>query len=73
MRTIWLVGMKSGTSTGGVEHSPRYRKKREKQRRAEEARWASLNGPVISYVDESVRRQPQPSEHDDRAVEATAE
>jgi hypothetical protein len=65
---------KTGTSTGGVEASPRWRKKRERARKAEEARWKSLSGPVTSYVDPSaVRPKAEHSGHDDRAVGATAE
>jgi hypothetical protein len=39
--------MKAGTSTGGIEQSTRYRRKRERQRRAEEQAWASLAGEVV--------------------------
>ena len=48
--------MKSGTSTGSIVESPRRKRRRAKQRAAEEARWASLSGPVKTWVDESVRR-----------------
>lgn len=44
---------KTGTSTGGIETSKRYRRKQDRRRREEEARWKSLNGPVISYFDPS--------------------
>lgn len=65
--------MKSGTSTGGVETSPRYQRKKRNERAAEEARWKELNGPVVSYVDESVRRGCQSAQHGDRAAEDTSE
>jgi hypothetical protein len=42
--------VKSGTSTGGVEHSARYRRKLARQRRAEEAEWESKNGPVLLRI-----------------------
>ena len=52
--------MKSGTSTGSIVESPRRKKRRAKERAAEEARWASLNGPVKTWVDPSVRRDREP-------------
>lgn len=39
-----------GTSTGGVEVSPRYRKKQARKRRAEQAEWESKNGPVLLQI-----------------------
>ena len=54
------MARKSGTSTAGIETSARYRRKQAAKRRAEEAEWAAKNGPVISYVDESVRSDDQP-------------
>jgi hypothetical protein len=46
--------MRTGTSTGVYETSPRYKRKKARQRRAEEARWKSLSGPVtVIQVDPS--------------------
>lgn len=41
-----------GTSTGGVEFSPRYRRKQARKRRAEDAAWAAQNGPVVLRIGE---------------------
>lgn len=38
--------MKTGTSTGGIETSARYRRRRAAARRAEEKAWAERSGPV---------------------------
>ena len=54
---------RTGTSAGGrITTSPRKRRKQARARAAEEARWAELSGPVISYVDEDVRRVAQSEE-----------
>ena len=36
----------NGTSLGGIETSPKARKRQQRKRRAEEKRWQSMNGPV---------------------------
>jgi hypothetical protein len=41
---------KTGTSTGGVETSARYRKKKARQRRAEEQAWEEKSGPVLLRI-----------------------
>lgn len=48
------MGKHVGTSTGGVEASPRYRRKQAARRRAEEAAWAEQAGPVILRVGDRV-------------------
>jgi hypothetical protein len=51
---------RTGTGMGGrITTSPRKRRRLDRARAAEEARWAELSGPVVSYVDESVRREAQ--------------
>lgn len=45
--TILRVAKKVGTSTGGIETSAAYKKKRARRRAAEEASWAAKSGPVI--------------------------
>jgi hypothetical protein len=51
---------RTGTGLGGrVTTSARKRKAQQRARAREEQRWADLSGPVVSYVDESVRRSPQ--------------
>jgi hypothetical protein len=40
------MGKRIGSATSSVEYSPAKARKRAKARRAEEARWASLAGPV---------------------------
>lgn len=40
------MGKRYGTSTSGIETSPRYRAKQAKRRRREEDRWAAKAGPV---------------------------
>jgi hypothetical protein len=46
--------MRTGTSTAGVETSARWQRKQARKRRAEEARWKALNGPVtVTRVDPS--------------------
>lgn len=57
--------MKSGTSTAGIETSPRWQRKQARKRRAEEARWKEMSGPVIvSYMqlDDAVRSERQGSD-----------
>lgn len=39
--------MKTGTSTGGVETSKRYQRKRARKRAAEEKSWDDQNGPTL--------------------------
>lgn len=39
-----------GTSTGGIETSKRYRRKKARQRRAEEAAWEDKSGPVLLQI-----------------------
>jgi hypothetical protein len=39
--------VKTGTSTGGVETSKRYERKRARKRAAEQKAWDEQNGPVI--------------------------
>jgi hypothetical protein len=66
--------MRTGTSTGGhPEWSPRYRRKRSRQKAAEEKRWRELNGPVVSYRLDDVRHEDEDLNHDDRSVEPTGE
>lgn len=61
---------KTGTSTGGVEQSPRYRRKKAHERAAEEKRWLELSGPVVTYT---VRPDDQSGDTiDARSVEAAA-
>jgi hypothetical protein len=38
--------MRTGATTGVYETSPRYKRKQARKRRAEEARWRELSGPV---------------------------
>jgi hypothetical protein len=47
-----LSEMKTGTSTGGIETSARYRRKQAKRRKAEEAAWTASNGPVLLRIGE---------------------
>ncbi len=42
-----LSSGKTGTSTGGMEYTKGYMKRKRKQMRNEEKMWKSLNGPVI--------------------------
>ena len=50
------VAKKTGTSTGGIETSARYKRRQARRRRAEEAEWAAKSGPVeIRYLDDVVR------------------
>ena len=41
------MAKKTGTSTGGIETSARYKRRQARRRRAEEAEWAAKSGPVI--------------------------
>jgi hypothetical protein len=50
----------TGTSLGGIDKSPKRRKRDEAKRRHEEKRWAAKSGPVVSYVDPS-RITPKPA------------
>jgi hypothetical protein len=45
---------KMGTSMGGLEVAPARKKRREKQRRAQEQRWAAKAGPVKVYYRDPV-------------------
>lgn len=52
---------KKGAGAGGMEYSPSRRRRRQKQLRAEENRWAAKAGPVtVRYLDKG--------EHPDAAV-----
>jgi hypothetical protein len=42
-----LSSGKTGTSTGAMEYTKGYIKRKRKRMRDEEKRWQSLNGPVI--------------------------
>jgi hypothetical protein len=42
-----LASGKTGTSTGSMEYSKAYSKKKYRRRIKEEKMWQSLNGPVI--------------------------
>jgi hypothetical protein len=42
--------VKTGTSTGAVETSTRYRKKQARKRAAEEAGWQERNGPILLRI-----------------------
>jgi hypothetical protein len=42
-----LSSGKTGTSTGAMEYTKGYMKRKRKRMRDEEKRWQSLNGPVI--------------------------
>lgn len=46
------MAKRTGTSTGGIETSSRYRRKRARARRAEEAAWAEQNGPTLLRIGE---------------------
>jgi hypothetical protein len=48
------VAKQTGTSTGGIETSARYRKKQARRRREEERAWAEQNGPIILRLGETV-------------------
>lgn len=60
------MGMKTGTSTGGIETSKRYRAKQRRRRASEEQRWAALAGPV------EVRSAPRTVEDDGQGVKDQA-
>jgi len=62
-----MKGQTGGSLGGRVTLSKRRQRSRAKARKREEQRWAELNGPVISYVDESVRRDAQ-DQGDDASV-----
>jgi len=42
--------MKTGTSTGAIETSKRYAKKKARRRRAEEASWEEQSGTVLIRI-----------------------
>ena len=42
-----LSSGKTGTSTGAMEYTKGYMKRKRRRMRDEEKRWKSLNGPVI--------------------------
>jgi hypothetical protein len=42
-----LSSGKTGTSTGAMEYTKGYMKRKRKRMRDEDRRWQSLNGPVI--------------------------
>lgn len=44
--------MKTGSSTGGIEQSARYKRKQARKKRAEEAEWESKNGPIVLRIGE---------------------
>lgn len=46
------MAKQTGTSTGGIETSARYRRKQAAKRKAEEERWAAQNGPTILRIGE---------------------
>lgn len=41
---------RTGTSTGGIEASARYRKKKARQRRQEELAWEERSGPTLLRI-----------------------
>lgn len=44
------MAKQTGTSTGAIETSARYRRKRARLRRAEQAEWEAQNGPVLLRI-----------------------
>jgi hypothetical protein len=44
--------MRTGTSTGGIETSKRYRRKQARKRQAQDEQWAAQNGPTIIRIGE---------------------
>ena len=54
-------GGKHGVSMGGLESSPKRKKRERKKRQREEERWAAQSGPVNVYFDPSVIKQ-EPSD-----------
>ena len=46
-KSTLLSSGKTGTSTGAMEYTKGYMKRKRKQIRDEEKRWQSLNGPII--------------------------
>ena len=44
------MAKRTGTSTGGIETSARYRKKKARRQREEEAAWAEQSGPVLIRI-----------------------
>jgi hypothetical protein len=42
--------MKTGTSTGGLETSKRWKRKQARKRAAEEASWDAQNGPTLIRI-----------------------
>lgn len=47
------MAKKTGTSTGGIETSTRYRRKQAARRKAEEREWAEKSGPVLIRIGDS--------------------
>jgi hypothetical protein len=47
-------GGSKGASMGGLEVSPRRRKREAKKRKREDEEWAAKSGPVKTYFDSSV-------------------
>ncbi len=55
------MARKTGTSTAGIETSPRWERKRRRIRKAEEADWAARSGPVtVRYLDQALVDEDQP-------------
>lgn len=55
------MAKKTGTSTGAIETSARYRRKQAAKRRAEEKAWAEKSGPVVvRYVGQDSADGEQP-------------
>jgi hypothetical protein len=47
---------------GGLESSPKRRKKEAAKRRAEEAAWRAKSGPVTSYIDPEITKKARDSD-----------
>ena len=45
-----MASKRTGTSTGGIETSARYRRKQAAKRRAEEQAWAEQHGPTLITI-----------------------
>ncbi len=56
------AGGNRGASMGGVEISPKRRKKDATKRRAEEAAWRTKSGPVTSYFDPELAKKRRESQ-----------
>jgi len=46
-KSTLLSSGKTGTSTGAMEYTKGYIKRKRKRMRDEEKRWQSLNGPIV--------------------------